>query len=166
MEQLDIVDETGKVLYSALKDEAHAKGLLHKTVIGLLFNSKQAVMLIKPPHHKQDAGQYVCPGGHVTSGVSEMDALKREVEEEIVIKNFTSKCVGQARFDRHVLGRHENHLFVLYEIYSDETPIAGSELSSMHWFTKAELTELIQEQPREFGDAFYFIANNFYPQGI
>ena len=142
MEFVDIIDKESHFLSSTSKDEAHKKGLLHTCVVALLFNSRGDMMLIKPPSTKQDAGQYVCPvGGHVSSGESEIEALEREVEEEIGITGFTHKRIGQAIFDRHALGRHENHLFILFEIYSDQEPVAGHELESMHWFSKEKISE-------------------------
>ncbi|HVZ58357.1 MAG TPA: NUDIX hydrolase [Patescibacteria group bacterium] len=165
MEIVDIVDATGNVLSSVRKDEAHQKGLLHKCVIAALRDSSDKFMLIRPPVHKQDAGQYVFPvGGHVSSGESEGNALKREVEEEIGITKFEQKRMGQAIFDRHILGRHENHLFVLFEILSDQKPTSGPELETMHWFSPERLQEEIKQNPPDFGDAFYFVAERFYPE--
>lgn len=162
---VDVIDCEGHVLSVVRKDEAHAQGFLHKCVIGALRNSKSEFMLIRPPTHKQDAGQYVFPvGGHVSSGESEVAALEREVEEEIGITGFASKRIGQDTFDRHVLGRHENHLFVLYEIISDQEPIAGGELETMHWFTPDALRKAISIEREAFGDAFYFVAERFYPE--
>lgn len=78
MEQVDIIDENLKVLYSCDKSEAHEKGLLHATVIAEVHNSKGEWMLVKQASDKQDAGQYVSPvGGHVAAGESFEDALRR-----------------------------------------------------------------------------------------
>jgi len=132
MEMVDIVDEKLTILYQTTKKEAHEKGLLHKCVIATLFNSKGELMLVKPYSHKQDAGQFVSPvGGHVSAGESDEDALKREVMEEIGLSGFPYKLKGTGIFNRHVLGRHENHYFILYEIFSDETPVLGDEAESM-----------------------------------
>lgn len=109
-EIVDVVDEEGKVLYQVDKKIAHQKGLLHKTVITEVINPKGKFLLIKPYNHKQDAGQYVSPvGGHVTAGETYEEALKREIKEEIGIDHSTFKFKGKAIFNRHVLGRHENH---------------------------------------------------------
>jgi isopentenyldiphosphate isomerase len=165
MEMVDVIDSNGKRLQAVSKDKAHQEGLLHTCVIGLLFNSKKEMMLIKPPKNKQDEGQYVCPvGGHVTSGESEIEALKREVEEEIGITQFDQKRIGQVIFNRHILGRHENHLFVLFEIFSDQEPSEGDELESMHWFSEEKFKAEIKKNRKEFGDSFYFLLERFYPQ--
>ncbi|CAN5138635.1 hypothetical protein BH09PAT1_BH09PAT1_8300 [soil metagenome] len=162
-ELVDFISEDGKIIKSVSKYEAHEKGLLHGCVIALLFNSKDDLMLIKPPSTKQDAGKYVCPvGGHISSDESEIEALKREVEEEIGLNDFKYKRIGQAIFARHVLGRHENHLFVMFEIYSDQKPTAGTELESMHWFKKESLKTKLKDHPKDFGDAFYFVFEHFY----
>ena len=128
MEVVDIVDKDLNILYQTTKQKAHEEGLLHKCVVAEVINSEGKMMLIRPYSHKQDAGQYVSPvGGHVTAGETDEEALKREVEEEIGIKSFKHTLKGKAIFDRHVLGRHENHYFILYEIFTDEAPQLGDE---------------------------------------
>lgn len=165
MEIVDIVDEDLNILYQISKKEAHEKGLLHKCVIAEVINSKGEMMLIKPPSHKQDAGQYVSPvGGHVSAGESNEDAMKREVMEEIGMKNFTHKFKGKGIFNRFVLNRYENHYFLLYEIYTDEAPRLGDEAEAYKWFTKEELRKELKKNAKDFGDAFMFILPNFYPE--
>lgn len=83
-ELVDIVDENENKIGVATKREAHAQGLLHKTVISEVVDSSGRWLLVKQASHKQDAGQYVSPvGGHVASGETNEQALRREVSEEI-----------------------------------------------------------------------------------
>lgn len=167
MEIVEVVDENLNILYVISKQEAHEKGLLHKCVIAEVINSKGQIMLIKPYSHKQDAGQFVSPvGGHITAGETDEQALKREVMEEIGMKSFTYKLKGKGIFNRHVLGRHENHYFVLYEIFTDEEPELGDEAEFYKWFTKVELKKEIKNNKHNFGDAFLFILHNFYKELI
>ena len=59
-EKIDVVDENGNFIEVVYKGEAHQKGLLHKTVIGAVVNSKGEWLLVKPVLGRQDAGQWSC----------------------------------------------------------------------------------------------------------
>ena len=163
MEIVDVVDDSLNILYQVSKTQAHEKGLLHKCVIAEIIDSKGKIMLIKPYSYKQDAGQYISPvGGHVTAGETDEDALKREVKEEVGISNFTYKLKWKAIFDRHVLGRHENHYFIVYEILTDEKPRLGDEAEFYKYFTKTNLKREIKNNKDDFGAAYFFVVKNFY----
>lgn len=165
MEFVDVIDEKGNVLSSVSKKEAHEKGLLHKCVVAEVIDSKGRMLLVKQASDRQDAGQYVSPvGGHVTSGESEEDSFKRETEEELGLKDFSFKKIGQTIFNREVIGRKENHMFVLYEIYSDKEPVINHEAVEFKWFTKDELRNRLRNNPKEFGNAFFVILRKFYPK--
>lgn len=164
-EMIDIVDKNGNVLYSTTKEKAHKKGLLHRTIIAEVVNSKGKWMLVKQSSDRQDAGQYVSPvGGHIRTGESEIEALQREALEEVGLKDFTYKFIGKAIFKRHILKRIENHYFILYEIFSDEKPRLNHESESYKMFTKEELKMRLKTNPNEFGQAFHFVVQTFYPK--
>jgi isopentenyl-diphosphate Delta-isomerase len=165
MEQVEIVDEDLNILSVTSKKEAHEKGLLHKCVIAQVINSRGEIMLVKQLPHKQDAGQYVSPvGGHVSAGERDEDALKRETLEEIGLKDFTYAPRCKAIFNRKVIGRHENHYFILYEIICDDEPILGDESESYRWFTKEELMHELRHNVKIFGDAYLFEVEKCYPE--
>ena len=163
-EIVDIVDGNNVVLGNVSKQEAHKKGLLHRCVIAMIKNSKGEWLLVKQASDRQDAGQFVAPvGGHVTSGESQDDALKREAEEEVgFVDHFTFTFIGSGVFDRHVIGRHENHLFLMYEIQSDVEPKLNHESESCRYFSEEELKRLLKEQPQMFGHACHFCLQSFY----
>ena len=162
-EQVDVVDEVNNVLYQTSKFEAHKKGLLHRTVIAGIKTSDGKRLLVKQTSHKQDAGQYVSPvGGHVTSGETEDEALKREAKEEVGIENFKYKLIGKKIYQRKVLNRNENHYFIYYEIIWDGKIQFNDEIERVDYFQKAELEEEIKSNPEKFGAAYKFIYENFY----
>lgn len=164
-EVVDIVDEKDNVIGSASKSDAHQKGLLHRTVISEIMDSQGRFALVLQSSDRQDAGRYVSPiGGHVRSGESEDEALKRESLEETGLQNFNFHLIGKAIFNRTVLGRQEHHYFILYEIASDNALVLNSESVAYKHFTKEELTNTIIHSPNIFGDAFYFVLEKFYPQ--
>ena len=164
-EVVDVVNENDEVLSQITKGEAHEKGLLHRTTIGEVIDSQGRWILVKQSSDRQDAGQYVSPvGGHVKAGESEDNALKREAMEECSIEGFEFKLIGKKIFNRDVIGRHENHYFILYEIYSDATITTNEESVGYKAFTKDELKEALRQTPEMFGSAFHFVLKGFYPE--
>ncbi len=164
MEQVDIVDEQDNVLYSTSKQEAHEKGLLHRTVISEVKDSQGRWLLVKQSADRQDGGQYVSPvGGHVKAGESAEDALKREAMEEIGLKDFKYTYTGKKIFYRDVIGRHENHYYIMYEIHSDEKLTLNHESVGYEAFTEEQLKQELKDKPEKFGAAFIFVLKTFYP---
>lgn len=163
MEFVDVVDKDGSIVSSVSKQEAHEKGLLHMTVISEVINSRGEWLLVKQASDRQDAGQYVSPiGGHVKSGESLDDALKREALEEVGLTNFKFEFVGKGIFNREVLGRKENHYFMMYKIFSDEEPTLNNESVSCERFTVEQIKGELKTSPQKFGEAFHFVWNKFF----
>lgn len=163
-EVVDVIDKDNKILYQANKKTAHQKGLLHRAVVAEIRDSQGKWILVKQAADRQDAGQYVSPvGGHVSAGETEEEALKREALEEVGLKDFEFEYVGRVIYNRHVLGRQENHYFLLYEIFSDEPITLGPEAVRYKAFTEAGLKKQLKEKPRQFGDAFWVVIKKFYP---
>ena len=163
-ELVDVVDEAGNFIKVVSKKEAHENGLLHKCVVGEVIDSKGHWHLSQASEGKQDAKQYISPmGGHISAGEDEKDALIREAKEEMgFIENLNYEYVGQAILDRKILGRHENHILVVYKIFSDTEIVLNEEHQNTRSFTEDELKKGLKENPEKFGEAFHFVVNNFF----
>lgn len=163
-ELIDIVNKKGKVIGTATRAEAHEKGLLHKTVLAQVHDSKGNWILIRQSADRQDPGMHVSPmGGHVDSGETDDDAMRRETAEELGITNFAYTRLGTFIFDRHVLGRHENHYFIVYRIDSDQPFTINHEIESYTTFSEADLKRAMKETPERFGPTLFLVARHFYP---
>lgn len=163
MEIVDIINEQNKVLYQTSKDEAHQNGLLHRCIIAEVIDSKGNWTLVKQANNRQDAGQFVSPvGGHIKAGENEIDALTRETFEELGLSNFTHKYIGRAILNRQVIGRKENHLFILYEIYTDQSPKLNHESVGFEKFSLDQIRKELLSNPIKFGQAFHFVMERFY----
>jgi isopentenyl-diphosphate Delta-isomerase len=162
-ELVDVVDSHNKVIAQATKQAAHKQGLLHRTVVAMIRDTQGNYVLVKQSAGRQDPGQYVSPvGGHVKAGETEIDALKRETQEEAGLTDFKSKRLGQAIFDREVNGHQENHFFIFFEIYSDAELVLNHESVSYHRFSQSDLKNELKHHPDSFGAAFHFVWEKFY----
>jgi isopentenyl-diphosphate Delta-isomerase len=164
-ERVDIVNSQDEIVGQSSKPEAHKKGLLHRTVIAEVIGSDGKWTLIKQAADRQDAGKFVSPiGGHVRAGETEDTALKREASEEYGLPDdIYFHLIGKAVLNREVLGRKENHFFILYEIYSDATPVLNEESTAYEVFSKEKIRMELRETPKKFGEAFRFVLKTFYP---
>ncbi|MDO8503077.1 MAG: NUDIX domain-containing protein [bacterium] len=164
-EYVDIVDESDEVVGKTSKQEAHEKGLLHRAVIAEVIGTDGKWTLVKHSPDRQDPGQFVSPiGGHVEAGETAEQALIREAEEEYGLTgNVDFILKGKVTFNRTVIGRRENHRFIVYEIHSDKPPVLNHEAVGYERFSKDQLRKEMRENPRKFGDAFHFVVKTFYP---
>lgn len=164
-ELVDIINEQNEVIGQMMKTEAHVTGALHRTVISQIIGSDGRWTLVIQASDRQDAGRLVSPvGGHVMAGESADQALCREAMEETGISVNDYKKIGNARFNRDVLGRSENHLFLCYEIYTDQELLHNHESVGIECFSKQELHQAYQLDRSRFGDAFHFVVAQFYPE--
>jgi isopentenyl-diphosphate Delta-isomerase len=162
-EQVDVVDEHLNLVEVVSKSRAHKEGLLHKCVIAQVIDSRGRWLLVKQSSGRQDAGRYVSPmGGHVSANETDIDALKREVLEELGLKDFRYEYLGKVIYNRAVIGRKENHYFIVYKVFSDEKPVLNYEAESYKYFTLGELKKEYSENPDSFGDGFHAVVKAFH----
>ena len=163
-EQVDIISVRNIIIGSSAKSLAHRDGLLHRIVIGEIVNSKGEYCFVKQASDRQDAGQFVSPiGGHVQAGEITDSALIRECEEECGFTPGDFKLIGSTILDRHVIGRHENHLFLVYIIRPDSPITLNHESVSYKWFSVDEIKQTLKNNPQTFGEAWHHVFQNIFP---
>lgn len=164
-EQIDIINKSNQVVNTTGKSIAHRDGLLHRIVIGELVNSRGEYCFVKQAGDRQDPGQFVSPiGGHVGAGEPTDDALIRECQEECGFTPDYFQFVGQTIYNREVIGRLENHLFLVYQINTDQNPILNHESVEFKWFSVKEIQSMLSANPQTFGAAWHHVFQNIYPQ--
>lgn len=101
IEYLPIVDEQGRVIGKATRDECHAKRLLHPVVHLHMINDKGEILLQKRAITKliQPGKWDTAVGGHVDYGEAIEYALRREASEEIGLHTFDARKIESYVWD-------------------------------------------------------------------
>lgn len=86
-ELLDVVDEDDNIIAVKTRGEIHARGLMHRAVHILVFNSQGELFLQKRSMIKDEQpGKWdSSAAGHVDSGEDYLDCARREIGEELGI---------------------------------------------------------------------------------
>lgn len=139
-EMFPIVDEEGNITGAATRGECHGGSMLLHPVVHLhVFNSKGELYLQKRPEWKDiQPGKWdTAVGGHVDLGECVEYALKREVQEELGVTDFTPERLTQYVFES---ARERELVFVHKTIYDgDITP--SEELDGGRFWTVDEIRE-------------------------
>lgn len=87
MEYLDIVDENNNLTGNVVeRKEVHEKRLFHRHISCWIMNNKGEILLQRRSYtNKKNPGKWAKSGGHVNSGETVLQALKRELNEELGI---------------------------------------------------------------------------------
>lgn len=148
-----IVNKKDKVIGAEERRFLIKKGLIHRIVRVLLFNSKGQVFLQKRSPNKDTWpnkwDQSI--GGHVNEGEDYDNAVKREAKEELGIDGVEFKKVVKF-YTEDKTGNHLKKRFnMLYEgIYDGEVSLQGDEISEGGWFDMAEADRWMKQKPNDF----------------
>ncbi len=142
-ELFPIVDERGNVLGSISRGKAHdGCKLLHPVVHLHLFNSKGELYLQKRPSWKDiqpDKWDTAC-GGHVDFGESVKNAIKREVNEELGITDYTPIQMGHYVFESK---KEKELVYVNKTTYDGLVNPSKEELSGGRFWKRQEILDNI-----------------------
>ncbi len=153
-EILDLVDKNDNVISQKKRSEIYAQSLSNYRVVNAFLVNSEGKLWIP----RRTANKRIFPlaldmsvGGHVESGESYDQTLKRETNEELNIDVDTAKV----RFLGKLTPQNDgvSAFMHIYEISSDETPSYNKEdIIESFWLTPAELFQKIADGDQAKGD--------------
>jgi isopentenyl-diphosphate Delta-isomerase len=172
-EIFDVVNGRDEVIDAKPRSEVHARGLLHRAVHVLVFNSRGEIFLQKRSMKKdrQPGVWDSSSSGHVDSGEHYDETAVRELREEIGLdlksgtrgtrpseleKLFKIDACAETDAEFVWIYRCENE--GPFQLHHDEIETGG-------WFAPEKVTSWIAERPEDFATAFVLIWKKFFNHG-
>lgn len=162
MEQVILVDQADQALGVMEKMEVHQKGLLHRAVSVLVFNSHGKLLL-----QQRAAGKYhsallwsnTCCS-HPRPGEDTLLAAQRRLSEEMGLSLALEKQFSFIYKTPFGNGLTEHELDHVFFGYSDQDPIINpDEVQAFRWITPDDLREEIKKKPEAFSSWFKILLD-------
>jgi isopentenyl-diphosphate delta-isomerase type 1 len=153
----DIVNERDEVIGCAPRSEVHARGLLHRAVHVLVFNSRGEVFLQKRSMKKdRQPGVWDSScSGHVDSGEDYDQTAVRELEEEI---GLVLSVPPKRLFKIDACAETDAEFVWVYRCQSGGPfQLDPDEIDAGDWFAPERVSRWIGEKPEDFAPAFMLI---------
>ncbi len=152
-----LVNENDEVLGEMEKMEAHRKGVLHRAISVLVFNSKGEWLLQQRAGIKYHSGllwsNTTCT--HPMSGEETIDAAHRRLMEEMGMKSPLKKAFSfqyKAELDGDMIEHELDHVFIGE---SDNVPeINKEEVENYKYISTEQLQSHMDSSPDEFTEWF------------
>ncbi len=154
MEYFDVFAGNGACLGQVPRQEVHRRGLWHRSVHALLFDTAGRMLLQRRAADKDlyaGCWDYAC-GEHLHSGESWLRGMRRGMSEELGLTDLLLQPIGDVHADslawpggvdaeiqQAFIARHDGDLSV------DRVEVMG-----VQWVTKAELVLMLERTPDVF----------------
>lgn len=106
--------------------------------VGIVFNEHREVLVALRPVHLHQGGLWEFPGGKIETGETILQALARELREEIGIQVLTARPLIQLPYDY----TDKKVLLDVYEITAYQGAPTGCEGQTIQWVAITDLPNL------------------------
>lgn len=120
----------------------------HLGVKAIIFNRQEKLLLLERQLHSMTT-YWDMPGGRLQKGETMMEALRREVEEEVGLKNMVEITPFVMRLTNRRISLLDGDVGLIFSIYkcnvvSDFTPHLSNEHINFGWFDVSEAIQLLK----------------------
>ncbi len=159
-EIIDIVDQFNQIIGQEPRTYVHERGLLHRSVHGLVFNSSQQLFLQKRAYAKKiNPGLWDSSvGGHLHAGETYEQALVRETKEELNFIPENYQFLFQLS-SRPITGYEFIRVYAIQ--FDGEINANQEDVYEGRWFDQAELEILMNLSGGELTSTFKLIHHTY-----
>jgi isopentenyl-diphosphate Delta-isomerase len=131
MNEVIVVNENDEVIGTMPKKEAHKNGTLHRISVVYVKNTKGEILV----QHRADGFLDHSAAGHVDPGESYEEAAKRELREELGIKDAGLKFIGHGvtKNETYPSGTVASHSFDIFSCVAEPGKLQAEEVKSVYW---------------------------------
>ncbi len=164
MANITFVDENDNVIGVGTGRDAREKGIIHRISRVFLFNSRGELLITKRADHISSLpGKWdQSAAGHVDEGEDYLTAAKRELEEEVGVKNI--ELTEKGKFftnEKDQPGKIVKRFNMLYiGEYDGEVKPNAEEVSQIRWISNEELSAWMEKHPQDFTEGFIMSFRN------
>jgi|TARA_B110000438_G_C15287657_1_gene425478 isopentenyldiphosphate isomerase len=154
-EIFDVVDEEDCVIGQASRKLVHEKGLTHRSIHVLVFDSKNRLFLQKRSLNKDENPEQwdTSASGHVDSGEDYDESAARELWEELGIRAKVSLWMKLKACEETL----REHVGIFKCVSDEEMTLEPNEISDGKFFTLEEIENSIKNTPDLYTSTFRVI---------
>lgn len=156
-EYLDILNEKGeKTGEVKTYNEAHQKGLTHRSVHIWFINSKKEILIQKRAENRRAFGGYwdISVSGHISSGENSIEASLKETKEEIGILLKPEDYLYLGELEENISinentfinNEFQDIYIVKKDIKISEMKTEKEEVEEMRWLTLEEFGKWVNDE--------------------
>lgn len=146
----DTMEKTGEIID---KSAAHRFGIWHSSIHLIIMNKDKTKVLFQKRSNIKDLYPDmwdISVGGHIMSRESDIEAVKRELKEELGIESNNIEFVKKHKEELNNNNIDSKEIVSLFVMYIDENvekiKLQKEEVSNIKWYTKTEMEKLIKDR--------------------
>lgn len=162
--KITIVDKNDNVIGSASKDVAFKDGVIRRISRVFLIDKDQIYLQRRGPNMRLFPDTWgSSAGGHVDEGESYEEAAKRELFEELGIKNIQLIELGKFYLEETYKTTQSFQFSMVFSAIYNNQPFMfqKDEVSGGCWFKFDEVTKMVDSNPQDFATGFVVAWNKF-----
>lgn len=151
MKDIVVVNEKDEVIGIMSKNEAHKNGILHRIAVTYVENIKGEILV----QSRVDGYLDHSSAGHVNPGESYKEAAKRELYEELGIKDVELKYIGHSRtWKERYSDTVVSHVFDIFSCIAEPSELQADEVKSAYWSDPKVILDEMQKDKSKFCGGF------------